>query len=776
MASIQISEPAVSVSERIHEFPTQLNITGETNIGGVIVAPTGPRLSLVSGPQDFLDKYTIDGQVPRNANITFLNAYYLSFSAGLVLARSMNTTAVNGLYFTPVSKKETKLLMNFASDTIWGFEFDGVYYWCNDGDKSWTNFISTIKTLVNADGTSVMTADQITKIEQVGNDSNQYCESQDELASLIAAQLSKTESTDINAVWDSNVGGILISPSIQVVPVADEEGEPTEDPYYTLDQQTNVNLITLFKSNEAELAALESHKIDYKDGVALTEKETLDITFDDTIGGNWGFTFGSMAYYHGAIDKSIYEDYSLVSCNSIDDIVNSINGINGMTAKVTSQDPDQGIPTQGRTYKVEIHFSEGNRLYVDESKMDNCHITQQSDAIHEDMSKMLFAVYPSNPQSQDEYKIIIKPGSEDYFYLTTDEGGDRNTYEVSLIPDGLDSTGANCFIENLNSLGINFTFITNNNIPEEDLINQKPEVNQVFSFGNSGLDLSASKEITCMINALYALEDQELYDIEYLAPFGMTDAQFIKNYTLIGKNNDWFTPVDIPYNRTNSNSIKAYFLNVDNSSNIEAMGPFDKNSGLLGWQFYLAASTLYYTRVMNNTSANSKWAPIFEQTNGILDYTNPVYTLGKEEREKLLNFKCPVNFAVYNQRLSVYYFNDNRTHQYTNNIVSEEQNRRMVNEIKKNCVRLLQKFKGEFNNTTTRANVTSTLQYYFQWSVMTQNYTPVEYEIVCDETNNTTEIINANKLAVTVRVRLTPSTKFIDVLVDVYPLGVEFTS
>lgn len=761
MASISIEEPRVKVSEIIRDFPVQLNITGETNIGGVIVAPTGPRLAFISGPQDFLDNYTVDGNVPRNADITFLNAYYLSYSAGLVIARSMNTTAVGGMYFTSTTLTETKLLINFASDSIWGLQICDKYYWSNDGDSNWDNFISTIRTLIKDDGvTHVLTAEQITAIQNVARNGDEltnqvYCKDKSDLADKLAANLTTYLSTKINCIWDENVGGIIISPSVSDL---------------GLEADTCVNTIVAQVNNESPSKALVGTPIKYKDGVPLVESEVLQLVFDDGINGNWGFTYGTMAYYHGAIDKSIYEDYSLVSCDSIDDIINSINGINGMAAEEVAGDGEN-------TYKIQVSFSEGNRLYIGEDSLENnCKIAQEDSTTTIDMSKMLFAIYPNNPQNDNIYQMVIVPGADDYFTLSlTNSDEELDSYEVSLLADGLDSTGSNCFIENLNAMDTGYTIVTNPDYGDENLIKDKPNVRQVFSFGDSGLDLSASKETTCKINALYALEDQEVYDIEYLTTFGETNAQFIKNYELVGKNNDWFTPVDIPYNKTNSNSIIAYFLNVNNDSNVYALGPFDKNTGLLGWQFYLAPSTLYYTRVMANTSANSKWAPVFEQTNGILDYTNPVYMLGKEERTKLLNAKCPINFVVYNQRLSVYYPNDNRTHQYKNNIVSEEQNRRCVNEIKKNCKRLLQKYKGELNTVTTRANVVSTLQYYFNYSVMTQNYAPLEYEIVCDDTNNTTEIINANKLAVTVRVRLSPSIKFIDVLVDVFPLGIEFT-
>jgi hypothetical protein len=277
-----------------------------------------------------------------------------------------------------------------------------------------------------------------------------------------------------------------------------------------------------------------------------------------------------------------------------------------------------------------------------------------------------------------------------------------------------------------------------------------------------------------MVDALYVLQDQELYDIEYLSSFGYTNLNFIKNYTLVGRANDWFTPVDIPYDRTNQNSIKGYFLNVDNSSNVLAVGPFDKNTGLTGWMFPIAGSTLYYTKVFNNRAAGKEFAPVFDITNGVLDYTQPYYLLGKEDRTALLNFKCPVNFAVFNQRSNVYYFNDNRTHQSDVNIVSEEQNRRMVNKIKKDCKRLMQSFKGRLNTAKTRMDVESVLRYYFQTNIMVGEYKPNEFEIICNESNNPVQVINANKLGVTVRVRLENAIKFIDVLVDVFPLGVDF--
>lgn len=757
MASIKIEEPRVKVTEKIREYPVQLNIDGTSNVGGVIVAPCGPRLSYVAGPKDFLEKYTVDGEIPRNADKTLVNAYYLSFSAGLVIARSMNTTAVNGLFFTTEKKKESKLLINANNESQWGLLFDNVYYWCNNDDTDWNNFIEVLKQITNDEGNPVYNASTIEKIKTAGEEANVSCSDFSDLADKLASALSKSQGSNYDAVYSDKVGGIIFSPDIETIYQIDDSVKSTL-------VGLQLNIIT----SDSESTALVSHPINYKDGQALTESEVLKFTFPNGIDGNWAFAYGTMAYYHGAIDKSKYDDYSLKSVSSLGDIADSINGIQGMSAEVTKENAE-----------ITVYFSQGNRLYIaseDTGLNYNVVVQQANDATSIDMSKMMFAIYPDDAQDSNVYKMTVSPNTGETFDITLFDGETYNTYTVSLVPDAVDSANSNCFIENLNALGIGFTIVTNPDIEEEVLWEEVPKLTQVFSFGDSGLSLSGSKRVTCLINALYALEDQELYDIEYLAPLGIVDLQFIKNYILVGKNNDWFTPVDIPYQKTNANSIKGYFLNVDMHSNVMGMGPFDKNTGLTTWMNYIACSTLYYTKVMNNKAAYSEFAPVFDQTNGILDFTNPVYMLGKEDRVKLLNFKAPVNFLVYNQRLSVYYLNDNRTHQYENNIVSEEQNRRQVNKIKKDCKRLMQRFKGRLNTTTTRSDVVSLLTYYFQTQVMNQNYKPNEYQIICDESNNTTEIITANKLAVTVRVRLENAIKFIDVLVDVFPLGVDFNS
>lgn len=775
MALIKLEEPRVKVTERIREYPVLLNIDGSANIGGVIVAPTGPRLSYVTGPDDFLKKYTVDGNIPRNADITFLNAYYLSFSTGLVIARAMNTTAVGGILFVPEKIKVEYILLNVPNESFFGFAFGDYYYWCNGTNTSLKDFkdvASQIMTIEKDNGVAVEVpaydnlSDTLSSFESTGKLIN--CSSLSDLATKICETRGGYDAkncTWVESKWKDAVTYSSVTGGLTFVNQSIQEGE--------LNKLLNVELYYDVEKPTEDMIAFESYPMKYKDGLALNKSTTLQLTLpngdDNFSNSNFAFTLGTMAYYHGAIDKSKYADYSLIQLTSIDDLLTSINGMAGLAASWIGNVTDADNVAQ-----LVIECSEGNELIHEFSDLDTGITISGGDADNYSTSSnwksdYAFAIYPNNPQDSNKYVARISVDDGNLFYLTLSDGRETNGYTVSLDIDAVDQSGVNAFIENLNSYGIDFTIVTN---PNAEVVT--PKVEKAYSFGDSGLDLSASKSNSCMVNALYVLEDQEMYDIEYLSSFGYTNLNFIKNYTLVGRNNDWFTPVDIPYDRTNKNSIRGYFLNVDNHSNIIGIGPFDKNIGLTGWMFYLAPTSLYYTKVFNNRAARKEFAPVFDITNGVLDYTNPCYTLGKEERTELLNFKCPVNFVIYNQRNQVYYFNDNRTHQSALNIVSEEQNRRQVNKIKKDCKRLMQSFKGRLNTASTRMDVVSTLRYYFQTQIMNQEYKPNEYQIICDDSNNTVEVINANQLAVTVRVRLENAIKFVDVLVDVFPLGVDF--
>lgn len=753
MAIHTIEEPYVKVRENIRDYPTILPREGECNIGGVIVAPTGPRLAYIAGPDEFLKTYTLDGNVPRNAHRSFLNAYYLSFASSLVIARSMNTSTVAGLGFKLANNPAgTKIPVAVDSISSFGLKL-------TIGNSSFIYGYTT--------GTPSGHFRKFISIQDCCTTFNNSINR----AGITGVSLSGDEAY-VGNIFITNTSGAVVTIGLE-----------------TIDSIAPNGIVLGTPIEVSELQVLESTNLYYKGNQVLTGSKTLKLTFQDCDfdHGNYAFIIGSVAYYHGAVDRSMFDDYSLINISSADELATSLNGINGqscmsITPSATNNGGDQ------ISYDIEMMFSEGNEPYVvDADNQANVHLNvaiEDATPTTINLNNILFSIYPTNPASSNVYGINLKPVTETIFELTLTEGEKSNTFMVSLIADQTDNSGNNIYIERLNAMDINFGVSVNEDYEysEDDYDSLEDfyyslRIGAPFanSFGDSGLDISACKQISCITKGLYALEDQDQFDITYLATFGETNSQFVRAYMTVGKANNWFTSIDVPYNATNTNSIRAHFDNLPDDSNAIAVGPFDKNVGLTGWGFYLAPSTLYFEKVMANRATNKEYAPVFDETYGVINYTNPVCSLDKSDRKHLLNLAKPVNFMVYNRESNVRYFNNNLTHQSMRNIVSEENIRRAINEIKRVTPSIVKKYKGKMNTTSTRASVKSDIESWMRSKFIGTNYDLiVEYQVICDSTNNTVDVINSSQLAITIKVRLQGSIKYIDILVDCYPLGVDF--
>lgn len=770
MAINQIKEPYVKVREVIREYPTQLSVDGTTNIGGVIIAPTGPRLAFITSPQQFLNTYTPTGEIPRNAHISLINAYYLSFSTGLVLVRSMNTTAVAGLAF---HKKEAKASVKISYSFKGGSEPEEFIF--TVGDK---NYFKSSKSL--ADLQAEVAAGTGAKnwngglLKAVKDDEN-----------LVTVTSFEDFLSKLREVGGAS-GKMVVAHVDNTITISNYATGYTTDNFKSVGTRVQFSV-----AQPQELPEIVTYPVKFKDGSLLSKQRNIIIK-GNLEEDSFAVVLGDVAYLKGPIPRSYFDDYSVILIDELSELEAHINMIPGFTSEYKKT--DSGC-------EIVVSYSEGNALGLvtelsgkftgvqgGEIQFDHAAVSLSAkedpvDGTNSD-STLLFYVHSTTPHSTDKYSITLTPADSDGIFLVRfgEIGKEINSYQASFDPEKRNEGGSNVHIGNLNSLNLGINII----LPDVDTDSEEenalfsngkyftPEFEVTKLFGDSGVHKTRSAENTSTIGALRELEEQGLYEIEYLAPLGHTNTEFIRHYLNVGKRNDWFTPVDIPRERTNANSIMQYFRDMPSESNMIAMGPFDKNVGLTGWLNYIACSTLYYTRILQNKASLSEFAPTFDLTNGVLDFTNPAYMLGESDRTKLLNAKCPINFLLFNQRSNVYYLNDNRTHQFGNNIVGEEQNRRMVNKIKKDCNRMLHRFKGRNNTVSTREDVRTLLDLYFKQIIQSQRYKVEEYQLICDESNNPIELITANKLAVTVRVRLRNAIKFIDVLVDVYPLGVEF--
>lgn len=650
-------EPYVSVKEIVKKTPTVNSNSSTSNIAGVIVAPVGPRLAYVTSPVEFLRLYTVDGNtIPRNADITFINAYYLSYFSGLVIARSLNTNSLGGV-------------------------------------------------IISDDGTETKSTPVIFK--------------DDVMLNMSGALEFRVEVATANGVYK----------------------EP-----------------------------------------------------------NWLFVMNNTVFYNYE-DQSIYENYSQYTnfkyCQSLEDLAAVFENMDNIHAS-GSVDYDT-VSTEGgdvtyKVYTLHLNFTQDEITYNvfevrESSSISVSSLIEEVGTIIPDESQWLFTMVGDIPLNGNTNNITLDNYNNGTFDLTikTRDGNDK--YQVSLNPNAESTEGVNVFIEYLNTQEIGYKVTAYNNLTLTSLVpsQETPKPSLSVAFGDSGFNENDSKKESCIFEALDYLAEQEIYDIEYLAQFGLTSVNITRRFQIVGTANKWYCPIDVPYSCTTYSSVKRYVDNIivsygDSADSEEVptgsvIGPFERNSSLTGWYNYIAPSTLYYERVMSNKKSSAEFAPVFKNDYGRMNYTNPTKLFKKNEREDLLSLTKPVNWAVYDQRSATYYMNDNRTYQLDqDNVVCEEQNARIVWKISKDVARILDQFIGKYNTRTTRAMVVDAISYYLDWNIMNKKFPPEDYLIQCDEYNNTDEIINANKLAVELKIRLYKAIKYVEVVNKVFPLGVDFST
>jgi len=303
-------------------------------------------------------------------------------------------------------------------------------------------------------------------------------------------------------------------------------------------------------------------------------------------------------------------------------------------------------------------------------------------------------------------------------------------------------------------------------------------------FGNGGAttdyNISSSTDSSDFEIAFRWFNDNsDVYNISYVSAFGETGGTYEKTISTdcALENTRWFYFCDVPTAKSNKATDVISWVNglsLGDTYRTAIVGGNDKNPSVTGWPSEIMTSSLILQKLYSNKASNSEFAPLFDATNGTLSAVKPYKQFTKSDREKLLNNTYPINWIKYDRTNNVYYMNDNRTHTRKINVMNEEMNVRMVNKIQRDVMLLVQRYKGMLNTVDTRLDVVGLIDDYMNRYIMSQNYRPVEYRIICDETNNTSDIINANKLAIELDVRLQGSIKFINILNKVFPLGVEF--
>lgn len=324
-------------------------------------------------------------------------------------------------------------------------------------------------------------------------------------------------------------------------------------------------------------------------------------------------------------------------------------------------------------------------------------------------------------------QLVVKTTSRTYDYVGSLDSSYINAY------------GKNQFLENINAYDdIVFEVRVGNAAG--------PIVSTTTSFGAS-IVLKYNTQGDMLI-ALDRLIDDDQYKPAYLCPFGYQGAGYLSSLISNGTASWAFTPIGLFTNVNDPEFIKSLKPGIS-SSNAICMAPHDISVSTADFPVKLSLEVAYLKKIQENKSRGCEFAPVMEVQNGTLSVDNPSVILTKSTREALLDAK--IMSLVYKKPEASGYLNKNKSMASTFDVLTEEQNKRLANKINRDLEVLCRQFLGQYNNVSTRMNVTSLLNNYFNNNIFNQVYKLDRVTIICDDTNNDAAMEASGKLNIVVK-------------------------
>ena len=360
-----------------------------------------------------------------------------------------------------------------------------------------------------------------------------------------------------------------------------------------------------------------------------------------------------------------------------------------------------------------------------------------------------------------EFLVMDSSVSSDPLFFNVGNVGGRGDISIADLNNSLGLIHLT-LPQNLKDLGLNYYGYQADNAEgteEEIYVNLK-----IGSSENTKALLKASN--ADIMKGWDRIEEDERYIVEGMTDLGCTET-IVQNYMAnIAVNSNYFYAVST-INSTNYMVIANKKQKITQDSRKLWFGaPWDYDDGNVGYLFNCSPSVIYWETVLKNRRNNQEFAAAFGQNHGTVSFVALAKEFKKSERQLLLTKKInTIYHDVYNE---LYYWNDNVVNQTEDNVLKEECNVRLEIRISKAMPVLLNQFKGYQHSPKTRALVCDVINYWFKTTVMGYGTTIQDWQVICDESNNTDADVRNCKLNVTVNVRYYNSVKYISGILKIY--------
>lgn len=361
----------------------------------------------------------------------------------------------------------------------------------------------------------------------------------------------------------------------------------------------------------------------------------------------------------------------------------------------------------------------------------------------------------------------VVEGYQDFTLNIIDPINGELSYNLSTDPDKVDAQGNPIYYTVMEEYRDDIIFKMNSNstnIVKDTVKPSSPNVGKSADFV-----LSISNNTNLISSAIYATTKFADYDqsrIQLYTDAGWYNKAIAKSFESICPETKSLTCVGIDPNIRDKGVIKSYASGFNGYySIIHANG--GKDTSVVGFQLPISPSCYYIETLARNNTRNATYAPVFSKTNGAISEGNLYNEYSKSVRDELNAAR--VNVLHYDDTDAVAYINNNLLTDSSGSLVDEDQSIRIVNDIQYDIEKLMESFYSRFNIDTTRAQVTSAIENYFDTVVLAQSYTISDYRVECSEVNNSEINIQNNELKVDVYIQLNHSIKYITVTTNVVP-------
>jgi hypothetical protein len=197
------------------------------------------------------------------------------------------------------------------------------------------------------------------------------------------------------------------------------------------------------------------------------------------------------------------------------------------------------------------------------------------------------------------------------------------------------------------------------------------------------------------------------------------------------------------------------------------------DTSVLGRKLLLGGGFDYHRTIVANYYAGKAYAPIMgTDGNGTAACGNTLAVkYKKSERLELLN--NGITPIKWHRKKRFAYFLMNNSLNTTDDSISEEQNRRLMNKVSHDMDNILDQMVGKYNIEETRDRVEEAVSNYQRFTLKQMSYGVAELQVKCNIENNTAPIINANRLEVEIGIRFNRAIRWVNILYKILPVASE---